>query len=76
MNDGPGAFVVLGIGMLVIGGILLLYGQMELLQAQDCTGFFCSSNEEAMRQWTLVRLGGLVTGAIGAVVTFAGVARE
>lgn len=76
MGDGIDTFVVFGIGLVVIGGILLLYGQLEVLQAQDCTGFFCSSNDEAMRQWGLVRLGGLVVGAVGAVITFAGAVRE
>lgn len=76
MSNGIDAFVVIGIALLIIGGIGLVYGQMELLQAQECSGLFCSPNDRAMRQWKLVRLGGLVTGAVGAVITFAGAARE
>ncbi len=75
MSDGPDAFTILGIGLLIVGGIALLYGHMELMQVQECSGLFCSPSDSAARQWELVRLGGLVLGAIGGVVTFAGAAR-
>ena len=71
------ALMILGLVALVVGAIVLVYGHMELMQAQD-SGFFGmggSSDEETM-QWQLVRLGGLVVAAVGAVLTFSGAVND
>jgi hypothetical protein len=65
---------IVGVVLLVAGGIALVYGHTELLEAQQNSGFlgFGGGGGEAARQWQLVRLGGLVTGGVGAVLTFSG----
>lgn len=75
MTDGIDNFTVLGIGRLIVGSIVLPSDHMELMQVQECGGFFRSTNDQAARRWTLVRLGGMVAGAIGGVVTITSAAR-
>ena len=72
------ALMVLGLVALVVGAIVLVYGHMELMQAQQDSnwlGMGGSSDEETM-QWQLVRLGGLVVAAVGAVLTFSGAVND
>ena len=77
-DDSLDALMILGLVALVVGAIVLVYGHMELMQAQENSGFFGmggSSDEETM-QWQLVRLGGLVVAAVGAVLTFSGAVND
>ena len=72
------ALMILGLVALVVGAIVLVYGHMELMQAQQDSGWWPmggSSDEESM-QWQLVRLGGLVVAAVGAVLTFSGAVND
>ena len=72
------ALMILGLVALVVGAIVLVYGHMELMQAQQDSnwlGMGGSSDEETM-QWQLVRLGGLVVAAVGAVLTFSGAVND
>lgn len=71
------ALTILGLVLLVGGAVALVYGHVELLELQQSSGFFAfggDASSEAVRQWKLVRLGGLVAGAVGAVLTLAGAA--
>ena len=72
------ALMILGLVALVVGAIVLVYGHMELMQAQQDSGWwtFGGSSEEETMQWQLVRLGGLVVAAVGAVLTFSGAVND
>ena len=72
------ALMILGLVALVVGAIVLVYGHMELLEAQQDSGWFGmgGSSEEETMQWQLVRLGGLVVAAVGAVLTFSGAVND
>ncbi|PSP47603.1 hypothetical protein BRC75_09425 [Halobacteriales archaeon QH_7_69_31] len=71
------ALMILGLVALVVGAIVLVYGHMELMEAQQDSGWSLmgGSDEESM-QWQLVRLGGLVVAAVGAVLTFSGAVND
>ena len=77
-DDNLNALLVLGLVALVGGAIVLVYGHMELLEAQQNSGFLGmggDGGEEAMK-WRMVRLGGLVVAAVGAVITFSGAVND
>ena len=69
------ALMILGLVALVVGAIVLVYGHMELMEAQSDSGFLGGSEGEAM-QWQLVRLGGLVVAAVGGVITVSGAVND
>ena len=79
MSDSSlGPLVILGMVALIAGAVALVYGHMELMQAQQDSGFFAmggGSDEETM-QWQMVRLGGLVVAAVGGVLTFSGAVND
>ena len=77
-DDNLDALMILGLVALVVGAIVLVYGHMELMQAQQDSGFFGmgGNGDEETMQWQLVRLGGLVVAAVGAVLTFSGAVND
>ena len=77
-DDNLDALMILGLVALVVGAIVLVYGHMELMEAQQDSGMFGfgGSGEEETMQWQLVRLGGLVVAAVGAVLTFSGAVND
>ena len=72
------ALMILGLVALVVGAIVLVYGHMELMQTQENSGFFGmgGNGDDETMQWQLVRLGGLVVAAVGAVLTFSGAVND
>ena len=72
------ALMILGLVALVVGAIVLVYGHMELMQAQQDSGFFAmgGGGDEETMQWQMVRLGGLVVAAVGGVLTFSGAVND
>jgi cytochrome c-type biogenesis protein CcmE len=77
-NGNLDALMILGVLALVAGAIVMVYGHMELLEAQQNSGFFGmggDGGEEAMK-WQMVRLGGLVAAAVGGVLTFSGAVND
>ena len=75
-DDNLDALMILGLVALVVGAIVLVYGHMELMQAQDSGFLGMGGSDEETMQWQLVRLGGLVVGAVGAVLTFSGAVND
>ena len=78
MSDSSlGPLVILGMVALIAGAVALVYGHMELLEAQQDSGFFAmgGGDGEAMK-WQMVRLGGLVVAAVGGVLTFSGAVND
>ncbi|WP_254840553.1 hypothetical protein [Natronomonas marina] len=70
--------LVLGMVALVAGAIALVYGHMELLDAQQNSGFLGmggGGDGETMK-WQIVRLGGLVVAGVGGVLTFSGAVND
>lgn len=78
-NDSLNPLLILGMVALVAGAIALVYGHMELLEAQQDSGFFAmgggGGDGETMK-WQLVRLGGLVVAGVGGVLTFSGAVND
>jgi len=79
MSDSSlGPLVILGMVALIAGAVALVYGHMELLEAQQNSGFLGmggDGDEETMK-WQMVRLGGLVVAAVGGVLTFSGAVND
>ena len=77
-DDNLDALMILGLVALVVGAIVLVYGHMELMQAQQDSGFFAmgGGGDEETMQWQMVRLGGLVVAAVGGVLTFSGAVND
>ena len=78
MSDSSlGPLVILGMVALIAGAVALVYGHMELMQAQQDSGFFAmGGGDEETMQWQIVRLGGLVVAAVGGVLTFSGAVND
>ena len=79
MSDSSlGPLVILGMVALIAGAVALVYGHMELMQAQQDSGFFAmgGGGDEETMQWQMVRLGGLVVAAVGGVLTFSGAVND
>jgi hypothetical protein len=74
-NDSINPLLLLGMVLLVAGAVALVYGHMELMQAQQDSGFLGGSDGEAMT-WQMVRLGGLVVAAVGGVLSFSGAVND
>ena len=77
-NDSLNPLLILGMVALVAGAIALVYGHMELLEAQQDSGFFAmggGGDGETMK-WQMVRLGGLVVAGVGGVLTFSGAVND
>jgi len=77
-DNGINPLLILGMVFLVAGAIALLYGHMELMQAQQDSGFFAmgGSDDGETMKWQMVRLGGLVVASIGGVLTFSGAVND
>ena len=77
-NDGLNPLLILGMVALVAGAVALVYGHMELMQAQQDSGFFAmgGGDDGETMQWQMVRLGGLVVAAVGGVLTFSGAVND
>ena len=77
-NDGLNPLLILGMVALIAGAVALVYGHMELMQAQQDSGFFAmgGGGDEETMQWQMVRLGGLVVAAVGGVLTFSGAVND
>ena len=77
-NDGLNPLLILGMVGLIAGAVALVYGHMELLEAQQDSGFFAmgGGDDGETMQWQMVRLGGLVVAAVGGVLTFSGAVNE
>ena len=77
-NDGLNPLLILGMVALIAGAVALVYGHMELLEAQQNSGFFGMGGDgdgETMK-WQMVRLGGLVVAGVGGVLTFSGAVND
>ena len=77
-NDGLNPLLILGMVALIAGAVALVYGHMELMQAQQDSGFFAmgGGDDSETMQWQMVRLGGLVVAAVGGVLTFSGAVND
>ena len=77
-NDGLNPLLILGMVALIAGAVALVYGHMELMQAQQDSGFFAmgGGDDGETMQWQMVRLGGLVVAAVGGVLTFSGAVND
>ena len=77
-NDGLNPLLILGMVVLIAGAVALVYGHMELMQAQQDSGFFAmgGGDDGETMQWQMVRLGGLVVAAVGGVLTFSGAVND
>ena len=77
-NDGLNPLLILGMVALVAGAIALVYGHMELLEAQQDSGFLAmgGGDDGETMKWQMVRLGGLVVAGVGGVLTFSGAVNE
>ncbi|WP_255148736.1 hypothetical protein [Halorarius halobius] len=64
--------VYLGIALLIVGGIALVWGQMSLMEVNDSMFGGFQFSDQQVRNYQLARLGGLVVGAIGGVLTVTG----
>ena len=77
-DNGLNPLLILGMVALIAGAVALVYGHMELMQAQQDSGFFAmggGGGEEEMK-WQMVRLGGLVVAGVGGVLTFSGAVND
>ena len=77
-DDGLNPLLILGMVALIAGAVALVYGHMELLEAQQDSGFFAmgGGDDGETMQWQMVRLGGLVVAAVGGVLTFSGAVND
>ena len=77
-NDGLNPLLILGMVALIAGAVALVYGHMELMEAQQDSGFFAmgGGDDGETMQWQMVRLGGLVVASVGGVLTFSGAVND
>ena len=77
-DDSLNPLLILGMVALIAGAVALVYGHMELLEAQQDSGFFAMGGGDDVEtmQWQMVRLGGLVVAAVGGVLTFSGAVND
>ena len=77
-DDSLNPLLILGMVALIAGAVALVYGHMELLEAQQDSGFFPTGggDDGETMQWQMVRLGGLVVAAVGGVLTFSGAVND
>ena len=77
-DDSLNPLLILGMVALIAGAVALVYGHMELLEAQQDSGFFTmgGGDDDETMQWQMVRLGGLVVAAVGGVLTFSGAVND